>query len=208
MPNGFPSRFLPRVNFSEAEGACAKLSAHIVSIHSAEENDFVRELWGGYQVRKYNGDLGFPGPILFHALNDAQLIGLRKDRASGWAWLDGSPSDDYSNWSPSQPDNFGGRETIALMTMDSTWNDAPETYTTRFVVCKRRSQASTTAPTRSQSQQQVTAAPIGSGPAASVVPTGQQPKQQQQLSSSATLYENFHQLVVAFPMCLMALMAF
>ena len=130
MPKWFPSRFLPRVNFSEAESACARLSAHIVSIHSAEENDFVRELWGGFQVRKYNGDLGFPGPILFHESNDVQFIGLRKDLA--WAWLDGSPSDDYSNWSPSQPDNFGGIETIALMTMDSTWYDAPETSTTRI----------------------------------------------------------------------------
>jgi hypothetical protein len=187
MPDGYPPRLLPTASFSQAEDACAKLSAHVVSIHSAEENDFVRELWGGFRLRSYNGGLGYAAPLGYDSLNDAQFIGMRKGQDSDWAWSDGSAAADYSNWHPGAPNNPQGDAAVAVMTQEGSWDDFGGEFGARFVVCKRQMQVSTAAPIRSQQPVAIsTAAPISPLPLApTAYPAGLQSKPQRMSTSPA-----------------------
>ena len=90
--------------------------AHLVSIHSEEEHQFVVGLDGG-----------FP------------WLGGRRDPGKGnnFVWSDGTPWD-YSNWDQGQPDDYNGNEDCAHLWEHNgiTWNDRPCSHVRTFV-CKK-----------------------------------------------------------------------
>jgi hypothetical protein len=81
----------------------------MVSIHSAEENEFIRSY-----VEK-------------HADNATRVwIGLKRNISDPqeFVWIDKSPLD-YSKWSINEPDNKGGNESYIEMWINGNglWND-------------------------------------------------------------------------------------
>ena len=88
--------------------------AHLASIHSAEENQFIYD--------SYGDDAG----------GDIWIGGMRD--ANGYSWTDGTPWD-YTNWSPTNPS--GGSENCAEMFAEtffpSRWNDDSCTSQNAFV---------------------------------------------------------------------------
>jgi hypothetical protein len=81
----------------------------LISIHSAEENEFIRnyvEKQPSYSTRVW--------------------IGLKRNISGSleFVWVDKSPVD-YVDWSINEPNNFGGIEpyTEILINRNGTWND-------------------------------------------------------------------------------------
>jgi hypothetical protein len=79
----------------------------LISIHSAEENDFIRN----YVEEQ-------------PSLSIRVWIGLKRDIyvLHEFVWVDKSPVD-YVNWRINQPDNAGGFEPYVELWIDGTWND-------------------------------------------------------------------------------------
>ncbi|XP_022783732.1 type-2 ice-structuring protein-like [Stylophora pistillata] len=100
-------KFVPKyVPFSIASAACKKDQANLVSIHSLEENEFVRTLAG----------------------NSTVFIGLTDGKTEGvFAWSDGSTVT-YENWEADEPDNgLNISDCVILDGLSSRgkWNDTP-----------------------------------------------------------------------------------
>ncbi len=104
--------FYPAVKFLEAENICESNNATLISIHSAKENEFIRN----YIVEQ---------PF---SLTRVQ-IGLKTNiyNSSEIVWVDKSPVD-YVNWNLGEPDNEGGLELCAQMWIyrNGVWNDIPD----------------------------------------------------------------------------------
>jgi hypothetical protein len=79
----------------------------MVSIHSDEENEFIRSY-----VKKMPS---FPTKV---------WLGLKKDTNQVFKWIDKSPFD-YSKWNYNQPDNSVGSELYVEMSINENgvWND-------------------------------------------------------------------------------------
>ncbi|XP_031418414.1 alpha-N-acetylgalactosamine-specific lectin-like [Clupea harengus] len=93
--------------FHKAQMACANENAHLASVHSAAENDFIQGL-----VR--NAGLSSQGA----------WIGGSDDGSEGtWYWIDGSAFD-FSDWTIGQPDNYHTEDCL-MLTPDGNlrWND-------------------------------------------------------------------------------------
>ena len=91
----------------EAEKECVKIDAHLASIHSAEENEFIATL---------------------HVAIARICIGGRID-GNSFRWMDGSDFN-YQNWYTGEPNNLNGNNEscIELYFMDGAtfhgkWND-------------------------------------------------------------------------------------
>ena len=106
----------------DAERTCNEFGAHLTSIHSKEEADFILSLLRG------SSDQSF-------------LIGGH--RIGGvFKWIDGSKID-YTNWWRNEPNNDGGNENcINIVSRPGqhdhiTWNDLPCHFQQKFL-CKKQ----------------------------------------------------------------------
>jgi len=88
--------------WQNAENQCKLEGGHLASIHSKEENDFIKSI---------------TTPKWF-------WIGLTDFTEGVWVWSDGSPFS-FSNWLGSGPSNSGGNEDCTHGTQDEAgnWND-------------------------------------------------------------------------------------
>lgn len=86
-----------------AESDCTGKNAHLASIHSKQENDFIRKVTN----------------------NEGVWIGGKRT-GSSFQWLDGTPFD-YKNWMGGEPNNYGGREYCLFFNWNRNnlgqWND-------------------------------------------------------------------------------------
>ncbi|KAL9952320.1 hypothetical protein ACROYT_G039556 [Oculina patagonica] len=82
--------FTEKVNWFEAQKTCRSLNSNLTSIHSAEENDFVRDK--------------------VTPLSEPVWIGLNNLKNNAvFEWDDGSDVS-FTNWNPYEPNNLGGSE--------------------------------------------------------------------------------------------------
>merc|ERR1712029_229334 len=110
------------VKWDDARKRCLSEEADLASIHSEEENDFLREITG----------------------NTHAWVGGRRSCPScnDFNWSDGTPMD-FTAWHPLQPDNKRGAEECMVINWQwngsSGWNDAPcdRNITIGRFVCKK-----------------------------------------------------------------------
>uniref|UniRef100_A0A914DUK5 C-type lectin domain-containing protein n=1 Tax=Acrobeloides nanus TaxID=290746 RepID=A0A914DUK5_9BILA len=97
------------VNFTQALSTCQNFSSNFVSIHSAQENNFVQTLCVNKQITGWC------------------RIGLHEIGSSGnFTWVDGTPLD-YTNWYPGNPGNFPSDPSVSLTDFsDQTWYMSPD----------------------------------------------------------------------------------
>lgn len=96
--------FTDQKDYSEASATCKNDSANLVSIHSAQENEFVRSLLGNRDV--------------FVGFSDS-------DVEATFVWVDGS-SVKYTNWEAGEPDDDHGMgDCVIVIGTTGKWNDTP-----------------------------------------------------------------------------------
>ncbi|XP_007547864.1 ladderlectin-like [Poecilia formosa] len=111
------------MTWADAEQHCVNQGANLVSIHSLEEENFVKLL-----IRNFDPAEGF------------NWIGLSDTEKDGtYFWSDGSRFN-FKLWNTGEPNNYGGSESCVLTNWDSAkkWNDGQCTDRYAFV-CKARS---------------------------------------------------------------------
>ena len=118
--------YVSTANYSwlDAQAAAAATGAHMLSVNSASENQFIVDAFdGGFRVH-----IG---------LTDNEAFGgteAGSDPMNGWVWTDGSPVN-YTNWSDGEPNNAGGNEDYAEMFGSGQWNDNTNTnFIQQFVL--------------------------------------------------------------------------
>ncbi|XP_042291261.1 lactose-binding lectin l-2-like [Thunnus maccoyii] len=110
------------MTWADAELHCVSERANLVSIHSMEEEQFVRSL-----IMNFDTAEGFT------------WIGLDDIPKEGsWMWSDGCAVK-FVFWDEGQPDNSGGNEDCVHTNhrIDRTWNDLPCSYTLPSVCASR-----------------------------------------------------------------------
>ncbi|KAL7381126.1 hypothetical protein ABVT39_000944 [Epinephelus coioides] len=95
------------MTWADAEIFCMSEGAHLVSIHSQDEQNFVRSL-----IRNFDHA---EGPTWI-GISDAHKEGT-------WMWSDGSAVN-FTNWYPGTPDS-GDTQNCAYTNCVTQWNDYP-----------------------------------------------------------------------------------
>ncbi|KAM9340540.1 lactose-binding lectin l-2-like [Symphorus nematophorus] len=111
-----------RLTWAEAELYCVSQRANLVSIHSPEEQNFIKDL-----VKNFDHS---EGPTWI-GLSDTQKEG-------GWMWSDGSAVD-FVFWHKTEPNNLGGKEDCVQNNHGTAlkWNDLPCSVTLPSVCASR-----------------------------------------------------------------------
>ncbi|CAJ0601479.1 unnamed protein product [Cylicocyclus nassatus] len=117
-------------DFGNAEASCRKHGAHLVSIHSEAENNFIHKITSsGSSVTSFTQFV---------------YIGLRKNANNEWRWIDGSPMN-YNKWAAHQPD-WPKEETCGQFHQDPAklydvqdyhWNSIRCIRPMKYYVCKK-----------------------------------------------------------------------
>ncbi|KAM9351452.1 galactose-specific lectin nattectin-like [Symphorus nematophorus] len=95
------------VTMVKAESICQALGGNLASIHSSEENTFVRELIHE-EARSYP---------------PAWIGGHDGVKDGHWMWTDGTKFN-YVTWAPTEPNNHGGDERCLVNNWGGpSWND-------------------------------------------------------------------------------------
>ncbi len=104
--------FKQKVEFQVAAVTCESNNATLISIHSAEENEFIRK----YVEKQPSSSI-----VIW--------IGLKRNiyDSNKLIWVDNSPVD-YKNWNLGEPNNIAGLEPYTGMWIneDGRWNDIPD----------------------------------------------------------------------------------
>ena len=107
--------FSEAVSWVTAEKNCLSLDAHLASVHSQIEQDFLLSLLPSSSTRCWFGA---------HDGNDK----------GHWLWTDGTPLD-YTNWGPGQPSS--DNENCGEFNLNpNLWNDARCSHTFAYVCAK------------------------------------------------------------------------
>ncbi|XP_041483113.1 echinoidin-like [Lytechinus variegatus] len=129
------------MNWHEAEAHCNQFSrpslgdgdrdsfAHLVSIHSPDEHDFVVSYFRSTGI-KDQGDDESTGRDMWVGFHDIASEG-------NFEWTDRS-SFNMNVWSPGQPDNSGSREHCGEIrgVYGYRWNDEPCDRVAQYFMCK------------------------------------------------------------------------
>ncbi|KAG9356088.1 hypothetical protein JZ751_000932 [Albula glossodonta] len=110
-----------KTNWASAEKRCENMGGNLPSVHSAAEDQFLKNLFKSFSSKDTSFWLG---------LSDCQKEGW-------WFWSDGSKLD-YTNWRYRQPDNHQGKEHCVHMhtSAGKSWNDIPCSSSFPFI-CER-----------------------------------------------------------------------
>ncbi|XP_078118854.1 ladderlectin-like [Sander vitreus] len=103
----------------DAETFCQTAGGHLASIHSDEENTFLKDYIN--QVTGTN--------------TQAWIGGSDAVQVFTWLWTDGS-NFDYTSWTAGQPDDAGGKEKCLQMNWNDNWNDLSCNNPLSFVCSK------------------------------------------------------------------------
>ncbi len=105
--------------WAQAKKACEKKGGHLVTITSAKENEFVRDL-----ISKTN-------------ISRAWLGASDSEKEGTWKWVTGEKFS-FSSWSSGRPDNYNGNEDyLTEYYYNGTWDDyANETTNVQGFVCE------------------------------------------------------------------------
>uniref|UniRef100_A0A8P4KFW9 C-type lectin domain-containing protein n=1 Tax=Dicentrarchus labrax TaxID=13489 RepID=A0A8P4KFW9_DICLA len=111
-----------RLTWADAELHCVSQGANLVSIHSLEEENFVKALIKNFDHTKGRSWIG---------LSDIHKEGR-------WMWSDGGAVK-FVFWSPREPNNNGGNEHCVHTNFerDLKWNDVPCSVTYSSVCASR-----------------------------------------------------------------------
>ncbi|MBK8915221.1 MAG: immunoglobulin domain-containing protein [Phycisphaerales bacterium] len=107
------------VTWHEGQAHAESLGGNLVTINSADENEFVRA-----------------GVLRFDGADRRGWIGFTdQDREGDFQWISGEPVD-YTNWGGGEPNNAGNNEHYTeLLGGSGQWNDVPFNHaTTRFAL--------------------------------------------------------------------------
>ncbi|KAH7697057.1 c type lectin domain containing protein, partial [Aphelenchoides avenae] len=122
-----------------ANGRCASNGAHLASIHSVAEQQFIQEISATGMKMVYSWPTYCVNGVWI-GFNDVHEIGFYK-------WSDGTPYD-YSNWGPGRPLDRGREYSYGMYYPDyfadsnlynifNTWDNVPNTYLARASICKK-----------------------------------------------------------------------
>ncbi|CAJ0955773.1 unnamed protein product, partial [Mesorhabditis belari] len=121
--------------FDSAENGCKSIGAHLASIHTSSENDWI------YDQGTANYKLG----VTEHDLQT--WIGLKRDcQSCQWYWTDGSALN-YTQWTKDEPaDDYSNQNCVEIYTDDATglgssnvrnWNNVKCDNAKRNAICKK-----------------------------------------------------------------------
>lgn len=118
-----------QAEWEEAEQRCVSEGAHLASIHSLDENDFVA---------------GMAHVDMTVDWRDGAWIGLStvKNNPTTWKWTDGTPTD-YSHWADGEPQDDGNCATLYPDEINANgnynlhWDDNDCGEKLRAFICKR-----------------------------------------------------------------------
>jgi len=94
-------------NWIEAQEYCKVLGAHLVEPKNLQENMFVK------------------GLMLDHAMSHTWLGGEDLTQEGKWMWSStNTPVEEYTDWSPHEPNNLHQEDCMEIRSSDGKWNDS------------------------------------------------------------------------------------